>query len=161
MLGAKIGMCQYAHPEPLAPLGPFVPIPKVDPPRRNASPRPQRERIHFALLVADGCIPITSAGRLARDVLRLWHGEGSLSRRTPCATHAEPRLVARGRRREERGRAARARRHRPRSAVHGVSGGCTRRCVMLVVARGAEAAAPSRVRHEASVKPLSSVRGAV
>ena len=32
---------------------------------------------------------------------------------------------------------------------------------MLVVARGPEAAAPSRVRHEASVKPLSSVRGAV
>ena len=42
-----------------------------------------------------------------------------------------------------------------------LSGGCTRTCVMLVVARGPEAAAPSRVRHEASVKPLSSVRGAV
>ena len=42
-----------------------------------------------------------------------------------------------------------------------LSGGCTRTCVMLVVARGPEAAAPSRVHHEASVKPLSSVRGAV
>ena len=42
-----------------------------------------------------------------------------------------------------------------------LSGGCTRRCVMFVVARGPEAAAPSRVHHEASVKLLSSVRGAV
>ena len=73
MLGAENGMCSYAHLEPLAPLGTFVPIPRVDPPRRSASPRPQRERTHFALLVADGCTPITSAGRLARDVLRLWH----------------------------------------------------------------------------------------
>ena len=63
MLGAENGMCSCAHLEPLAPLGTFVPIPRVDPPRRSASPGAQRERTHFALLVADGRSPFTSAGR--------------------------------------------------------------------------------------------------
>ena len=38
-----------------------------------------------------------------------------------------------------------------------LSGGCTRPLVMLVVGRDREAAAPSRVYHEESVEPSSSV----
>ena len=38
-----------------------------------------------------------------------------------------------------------------------LSGGCTRPLVMLVVGRDREAAAPSRVCHEESVEPSSSV----
>lgn len=46
-------------------------------------------------------------------------------------------------------------------ASRALSGGCTRPLVMLVVGRDREAAAPSRMHHEASVQPLGSVRGAV
>ena len=48
------------------------------------------------------------AARL-RDSLQGWQPSWALHRPTPRAAHAEPRLVARRRRREERGRAARAR----------------------------------------------------
>ena len=56
------------------------------------------ERFHFRRCTA----------RL-RDILRGWQPSWALTRPTPRAAHADPRLTARGRRLEERDRAARAR----------------------------------------------------
>ena len=93
----------------------------------------------------------------AREALRLCERGWAQSVPTSRAAHVEPRLVARGRRHEERGRRARPD-GGPRSAASGAtSGRCMRPHVLWVVGRARGAAVRGRVCQDTPVEPLSSV----